>query len=245
MSNWSQLRWRQRGYTEPQRSKAQRVAAERLELSGRPAAAEQSSDYEDRYASLAGTPAFWRQVYQHALSKARRVFCESAWHEDYCEQEAEDVAMGVVTELSGMDLSSYMEQRRLKALVAWRAASRCGDHQRALMRREVRQAFWFLDKYEPVAYKDEDSGDLVHDYVARDQADPYEGLQALEEAQLVRDTVLSQRQSWSEVLSDYYLEGLPAEVVAERHGISDRSVYKRLAAAREALQSSLSTSAHV
>ena len=116
--------------------------------------------------------------------------------------------------------------------------------------REARQLGWFEQRYAFNSWEEQSADPRVSDQFQcevyeRDQLDPLDQLAELEESQLVRDTLLNSEASWSEVLSAYYVDEVPAEVLQERYGLGRRGFYKRLASAREALQSSLSTSAHV
>ena len=116
--------------------------------------------------------------------------------------------------------------------------------------REARQAAWFNERYAFNAWEEQSAdpreSDQFHcEVYERDQQDQLDQLAELEEAQLVRDTLLKSEESWADVLSAYYVEGVPAEDLQDQYGVGRRGFYKRLASAREALQSSLSTSAHV
>jgi DNA-directed RNA polymerase specialized sigma24 family protein len=114
--------------------------------------------------------------------------------------------------------------------------------------RLARQEQWFRERYSVNSYTDTDcDGEsfAVQEVVERDQPEQLDKLADLEEAQLVRDTLLSSTESWAEVLAAHYLEGVSIPGLQERYGLRRSHMYQRLADARLALQSSLSTSTYV
>ena len=168
----------------------------------------------------------------------------------YARQEAEDVAHEALADLVSKDLSFRDPDRMYRVVQArarFAADMRFREEHGAADRggRLARQEQWFVQRYAFNCYEDEESGEQVQEVVDRHQPEQLQELADLEEAQLVRDTLLSSKESWAEVLSDYYVEGVPADELQQRYGVGRRGFYKRLASAREALQSSLSTSARV
>lgn len=201
---------------------------------------------EDEYGRLAGTSEFWGIVHRQAKSKAQKYFASHKhdWSDQYCWQEAEDVAHHVLVEFSQSDLGPYLLERRVSALVARAAGRRAADHLREKTRREARQTQAFFSQYALNVFKDEDTDEVVAEPYEPGQ-DAYAQLEEAEEIQLVRDSILMGHESWSEILQKFYLDQVPAAELQQEYHLGKSSFYERLAEARGALQDHLSTSAYV
>lgn len=201
---------------------------------------------EDEYGRLSGTSEFWGIVHRQAKSKAQKYFASHKhdWSDQYCWQEAEDVAHHVLVEFSQSDLGPYLAEKRVAALVARAAGRRAGKHLREKTRREARQTQAFFSQYALNVFKDEDTDEVVAEPYEVGQ-DAYSRLEEEEEAQLVRDSLLMAHDSWGEILQKFYVESIPAVELQKQYGLREDALYKQLERAKAGLQAHLSTSAYV